>query len=184
MKNLRASVALIAASLLLPGIAAAHGYTYVDGGVFDRNDDSDLGIRMAGSAGLAPPLALFGEVADSGPYSQLSAGAMFHAPIGSGVDFNLGGSMEAVDYGRADDVGLGLRVGLRWLVPETRGFELNPELRQVYVFNDTITSLRANALFAVNRNFDLQGALQAGDDDRIEFGMRYSFTPYDAQRSY
>jgi len=185
MKNTRASLALIAVSLLLPGIAAAHEYSSVEGGVLDRDDDSDLGVRMAGSAALAPPLALFGEVVDSGNYSQISAGAMFHAPLDYNVDLNLGGSMEAVDRGRADDTGLGVRAGLRWFVPQTRGLELNPELRQVYVFNDTITSVRGNALFPVTRNFQLQGALQAGDEDRVEFGMRYSFLPGSgSQRSY
>ena len=185
MKRYSLSRTLIAAGLLLPGAALAHTYTYVDGGVVDRTDDSGLGVRMAGSAGLAPPLALFGEIVDSGNYSQLSAGAMFHAPIDPAVDFTLGGSMEAVDRGRADDVGLGARIGLRWRVAQTRGFELNPELRQVYVFNDTITSVRGNALFPMSRNFHLQGALQAGDEDRIEFGMRYSFLPRTGgQRSY
>jgi hypothetical protein len=177
MKRTRALLALLATGLL-PGLAAAHSYTYVDGGVMDRNDDADLGIRMAGSAGLTPPLALFGEVVDSGNYSQLSAGAMFHAPVNYAVDLNLGGSIENVDTGRNEDTGLGLRLGMRWMVPQARGFELNPELRQVFVFNDTVTSVRGNALFPVTPNFQLQGALQAGDEDRIEFGMRYSFLPY------
>lgn len=40
--------------------------------------------------------------------------------------------------------------------------------------------MRANALFPVTREFHLQGALQAGDDDRVEFGMRYNFMPRDS----
>jgi len=184
MKYALSSFAVIAASLLLPGMAAAHPYTFVDGGVLDR-EDSDLGVRLAGSAGLTPPVALFGEVVDAGTYEQLSAGAMFHTPLNAALDFTVGGSLEAVDAGRADDLGLGARMGLRWFVPQSRGLELNPEIRQVYVFNDAITSVRANALFAVSRELHLQGALQAGDDDRIEFGMRYNFVPRArAQQSY
>lgn len=174
----------IAAGLLLPGIATAqHPYTYLDGGVLDR-EDSDLGIRLGASAGLTPPVALFGEIVDADEYEQLSAGALFHTPLTSAVDFLAGGSMEAVDAGREDDVGLGVRAGVRWFVPQTRGFELNPEIRQVWVFDDAITSMRANALFPVSREFHLQGALQAGDDDRIEFGMRYNFMPRQNAPSY
>ena len=186
MKLTRISFATLAASLLLPGLAAAHDYTYVDGGVLDRDGADDLGIRMAGSAGLTPPLAVFGELVDTGPFSQFSAGLMLHTSISPAVDFTAGGSMEAVDTGRRDDVGLGARFGMRWFVPETRGLELNPELRHVRVFDTSITSVRFNGLLPMTPNLHLQGALQAGDDDRIEFGMRYSFVPYGsrAQRSY
>lgn len=176
MKYPRFLFAALAAGLALSGPAAAHTYSWLDGGVLDRND-SDLGVRMAGSAALTPPVALFGEVVDVDNYSQLSAGAMFHAPIDPAVDFTAGASLEVVDRGRADDTGLGLRAGLRWFVPQTRGLEINPELRHVMVFENAITSVRGNALFPVSRNFQLQGALQAGDEDRIEFGMRYTFTP-------
>lgn len=184
MKLIPSFLTFVAAGLLLPGIAAAHPYTYLDGGVLDR-EDSDLGVRLGASAGLTPPVALFGEIVDADEYEQLSAGALFHTPLTMETDFIAGLSMEAVDAGREDDVGLGVRAGMRWFVPETRGFELNPEIRQVWVFNDAITSVRANALFPVTPELHLQGALQAGDDDRVEFGMRYNFGTRDsAQRSY
>lgn len=177
------AVMIGATGLLLSAAASAHQYTWVDGGVLDRDGDDDMGIRMAGSAAVSQPVALFGEVVDTGPYSQLSAGAMFHTPLDSAVDFTMGGSLEAVDTGRRDDTGLGARIGLRWAVPATRGFELNPELRHVMVFDSSITSVRANALLALTQAFHLQGALQAGDDDRIEIGMRYSFLPYGGRPS-
>lgn len=177
------AVIIGATGLLLSAAASAHDYTSIEGGVLDRDGDDDMGIRMAGSAGVWEPVALFGEVVDTGPYSQLSAGALFHAPIDYAVDFTAGGSLEMVDRGRFDDTGLGARVGLRWQVPSTRPFELNPELRHVRVFNSSITSVRANALLALTQAFHLQGALQAGDDDRIEIGMRYSFLPYGSRPS-
>lgn len=174
-------LAMMAAGLSLP--VAAADYRYLDGGVVDR-DGSDMGLRMAGSGELTPPLAAFGEIVDAGQYEQLSAGLMFHTPFGPGVDFNAGASLEAVDTGRNDDTGLGARAGLRWLVPESRGLELSPEVRHVMVFNDVITSVRAGALFPIAPRFHMLGALQAGDDDRIELGLRYSFASPRAARSY
>lgn len=165
-------LAVMAAGLALP--AAAADYRYLDGGVVDR-EGSDTGLRMAGSGDVTPPLAVFGEVVDAGQYEQLSAGLMFHTPFGRGVDFNAGASLEAVDTGSQDDTGLGARAGIRWLVPEARGLELSPEIRHVMVFNDVITSLRASALFPVTQQFQMLGALQSGDDDRVELGMRYNF---------
>jgi len=175
-------MALMAVGLALP--AAAADYRYMDGGVVDR-DGSDMGLRMAGSGELTPPLAAFGEVIDAGQYEQLSAGLMFHTPFDTRVDFFAGASLEAVDAGNQDDTGYGARAGLRWSVPETRGLELSPEVRHLVVFNDVITSFRAGALYPVAPRFNLLGALQAGDDDRVELGMRYSFgTPSNARSSY
>lgn len=175
-------MALMTAGLALP--AAAADYRYLDGGVVDR-DGSDTGVRMAGSGELTPPLAAFGEVVDAGQYEQLSAGLMFHTPFATGLDFNAGATLEAVDTGNRDDTGYGARAGLRWHVPQSNGLELNPEVRHVVVFNDVITSFRAGALFPVAPRFNLLGALQAGDDDRVELGMRYSFgAPSGTRSSY
>ena len=164
----------LTAALLLPGTAAALDYRYVDGGFVDRDTSTGLGVRMAGSAALTPPLALFGEVVDDDQFTQVSAGALFHTPIDSQLDFNAGGSVEIIDTGAGDDTGLGARMGLRWMVPDTRGLELSPEVRHV-VFDNSITVLRANALYPLTRNLLMQGALQGGDDDRIEIGVRYTF---------
>jgi hypothetical protein len=165
-------LAVMAAGLAMP--VAAADYRFLDGGVVDR-DGSDMGVRLAGSADVTYPVAVFGEVIDAGVYEQLSAGLMYHAPVGTGLDFNVGGSLEAVDAGTADDTGLGVRAGLRWFVPETRGLELSPEVRHVMVFDSSITSIRAAALFPMTRQMLLQGALQGGDDDRVEVGLRYNF---------
>jgi hypothetical protein len=118
---------------------------------------------------------VFGEIVDAGAYEQLSAGAMFHTPIAQGLDFNVGGSLEAIDAGNQDDTGIGGRAGLRWSVPDTRGLELSPEVRHVRIFDTSITSIRAAALFPVSRQLLMQGALQGGDDDRVELGVRYNF---------
>lgn len=172
-------VAILAAGLALPAAAAEYGF--VDGGVVDR-DGSDMGVRLAGSADLTRPVAAFAEVVDAGVYEQLSAGLLYHVPVGTGVDFNVGGSLEAVDAGNRDDTGFGARAGFRWRAPQTRGLELSPEVRHVMVFDNSITSIRASALFPVSRQFRMMGALQGGDDDRVELGMRYSFGARAAER--
>ena len=175
--KLHAALLLTAVGLMLPGVASAIDYRWVDGGIVDRDASNGLGARIAGSAALTTPLAAFGEIVDDDEFTQVSAGALFHAPINMNLDFNVGGSVEIVETGAEDDTGLGARMGLRWLVPESRGLELSPEVRHVMVFNTSSTSLRANALFPVSRNLLLQGELQGGDDDRVEIGMRYSFSP-------
>ncbi len=174
---------ICAASLLLPAAAAAHNYNYVDGGFLarDAGPDDDAGIHLSGSADIERPVALFGEYTDTGEFSHLSAGAMFHAPLTHVLDFTVGGSLESVDQGRRDDVGFGLRGGLRWQVLPSR-LELNPEMRHLRVFDDTRTSLRGNALYRVVPRLDLQGAVQAGDDDLVELGLRYNFGPDRARR--
>jgi len=128
-------LAVMAAGLAMP--VAAADYRFLDGGVVDR-EGSDMGVRLAGSADVTYPVAVFGEVIDAGVYEQLSA-------------------------------------GLRWFVPETRGLELSPEVRHVMVFDSSVTSIRAAALFPMTRQMLLQGALQGGDDDRVEVGLRYNF---------
>ena len=166
----------LAAAVTPPAAAAEGDYSFLDGGVVDR-DGSDMGVRIGGSADVSYPVALFGEVVDAGEFEQLSAGALYHTRVGQGLDFNVGGSLEAVDAGNQDDTGLGFRAGLRWFVPETRGLELGPEVRHVMVFDSSITSIRANALFPVSPRLNLAGAIQGGDDDRIEAGLRYDFGP-------
>lgn len=166
------ALAVMAAGLAMP--VAAADYRFLDGGVVDR-DGSDMGVRLAGSADVTYPVAVFGEVIDAGTYEQLSVGGLYHTPIAQGLDFNVGGSLEAVDAGFEDDTGLGVRAGLRWFVPDTRGLELSPEVRHVRVFDTSITSIRAAALFPVTRRFLMAGALQGGDDDRVELGVRYNF---------
>lgn len=164
--------AVMAAGLALPAAAYDGAYSFLDGGVLDR-DGSDMGVRLAGSADVSYPVAVFGEVVDAGAYEQLSAGALYHTPVSPDVDFNVGGSLEAVNAGNQDDTGLGVRAGLRWRVAQTRGLELSPEVRHVMVFDSSITSIRASALFPVAARLRLLGALQGGDDDRVEFGLRY-----------
>lgn len=97
----------LTAALLLPGTAAALDYRYLDGGFVDRDTSTGLGVRMAGSAALAPPLALFGEVADDDQFTQVSAGALFHTTIGTQLQLDhLGARQRAVpDYAQPADAG-------------------------------------------------------------------------------
>jgi hypothetical protein len=179
MNNKLNKVALIlAAPLLFPTLAAAHNYTYVEGGFIDRDTglDRDAGFRIAGSANVASPIALFGEYADTGDFSQLSAGALFHTPLNSVLDLVAGGSIEHADTGSRDDTGFGIRGGVRWQLIAAR-LELNPEIRHVDVLDDSGTSVRLAALYRVARRLDVQGAVQGGDDDRFELGLRYNFGP-------
>lgn len=184
--------ALGALCLLLPAVAAAHDYSYVEGGFVNhdrgrRTPGDDNGFRLAGSLDIGvAPLALIGEYVDTGDFSQLTAGLIFHTPLSKVLDLNAGASLERVDTGRDDDFGLGLRGGVRWLVlPSPRTFErleATAELRQLFVFSDTSTSLRAGALYRIADNLDAQGAVQAGDDDRVEVGVRYYFSTERAYR--
>lgn len=170
-------MALIAAALVsLPLTASAFDYTYVEGGFFTHDDehDDDSGFRIAGSAGLLKSAALFGEFQDTGDdFNQLSVGGLFHASLLPMLDLTLGGSVERVDAGRREDTGFGLRGGVRWTVLPL--LELDPEVRFVDVFDDGETSVRLGALFRVLPHLDVQGAAQAGDDDRLEIGARFSF---------
>lgn len=163
---------------LASGLASAMDYTYLDGGFvsIDRGNRNDSGIRLGGSITVAPTVALIGEYADADSYSQFSGGALFHTPINRDLDLVLGGTFEQVDLGPVDDTGFGLRGGVRWQ-PSGNRFELNPEVRVLDVFNRTDTSFHVGANFAVAPHFDVGGAVQAGDDDRLEFGLRYRFGP-------
>lgn len=172
------SVAFALSTLLaLPAITAAHDYTYVEGGFVSRDNrrTDDSGFRIAASGAIADPVALIGEYVDTGDYEQFSGGAVFHAPIERDLHWFAGATIEQVDTGRADDTGFGLRGGLRWRF--ARVFELSPEIRHVDVFDRDETSLRLAGWFRFAPGLDLQAALQAGDDDRIEAGLRYNFAP-------
>lgn len=165
------------AALLLPLAASAHNYTFVEGGYVSRDNggaEDDSGVRIAGSGAVAPNLAVIGEYADTGDFEQLSGGLEFHTPLNPILDLTLGGTLESVEAGNADDTGYGLRAGLRWQVGNTP-LELTPGVRHIDVFDNDATSMRLGALFAVTNALDLQGAIQGGDDDRVEMGVRYNF---------
>lgn len=167
---------LTSAALFVPAGASAHNYNFVEGGFIDRDLEqaSDSGLRIAGSADIARNFALFGEFSDVGELEQLTFGGLFHQALQHDLDGYGGVSLEMVDAGRSDDTGIGLRAGLRWTAPDPR-FELNPEIRHFDVFDEGVTSLRVAGYFAIARPFDLQLALQTGDDDRFEAGARYNF---------
>lgn len=183
MRHLLRALSVIV--LLLPAIASAFEYSHVEGGFVShdrgpRTAGDDSGFRLAGSLDLMrAPLALIGEYLDTGDFSQLSAGLIFHTPLNRVMDLNAGVTLEHVDTGRDDDLGMGLRGGVRWLIlPGPRNFErleAGAELRQLFVFSDSSTSLRASALYRIADQLDAQAAVQAGDDDRVEVGLRYNF---------
>lgn len=174
-KLLRAAVPAFCLGAMSP-LAQAFDYSYLEGGFVNRDSgrDDDAGARVAGSYAVLPQLAAIGEYVDTGDFEQLSAGVVFHAPIITALDFVGGATLEAVDGGNDDDTGLGLRAGVRWdLLPGV--IEINPELRYVGAFEDDQTSLRVAGIGQIAPRFAVQAALQAGDDDRIELGMRYNF---------
>lgn len=167
---------LTAAALLLPTAALAHDYTYIEGGYLDRDNGfgDDSGLRIAGSADVAPAFNLFGEYADTGDVEQLTAGGQFHTPLSSATDVFAGASLESIDVGPVDDTGYGLRAGLRWWAIPNQ-FELIPEVRHTDIFDEGATSLRLGGLVRIARSLDVQAAIQGGDDDRFEAGLRYGF---------
>lgn len=160
----------------LPLAALAHDYSFIEGGYvsIDNGAEDEGGIRIGGWIPLAPQFNLIAEYADADEFNQLSFGGQFHAPLSPQLDWTAGATMESIEVGRADDTGLGLRGGLRW--QSTSGqFEVNPEIRFVDVFEDESTSLRVAGLAAINAQLWLQGAVQTGDDDRMELGIRHGF---------
>lgn len=169
-------IAKAVACIALPFTASAHNYSYVEGGYIDldrgRNDDS--GLRIAGSLPITSAVNTFGEFFDTGDIQQIGAGLQWHTLIANRLEFTAGASIENVDVGPEDDTGLGLRAGLRWLSPNQK-FEVNPEIRSLEVFNDRSTSLRVAGLAAFNPNFSAVAAIQGGDDDRFELGLRAYF---------
>jgi opacity protein-like surface antigen len=170
--------ALFAATLLLPLSAFAHNYNYIEGGYLNRDygPEDDSGFRIAGSGNIHDNFALIGEYTDVGDLDTITAGLLFHTPLNNQVDLNLGATFEHADAGPWDDSGYGLRGGVRWQLMDR--IELNPELRYVDIGGGSgDTSMRLAGLFAMTPEVDLQAALQGGDDDRFEVGVRYNFGP-------
>lgn len=165
---------------LIPLAAQAADYTYVEGGFIDRHDYGETGAggRVAGSIDLrAIPLAVIAEFDGTDGLDQFDAGAVFHAPINRELDFFAGATLEHVDRsgkGYSDnDTGVGGRIGLRWQA--NRQVELAPEVRVVHLLHEDQASVRLNALFSLVPHLDLQGAVQGGDEQRYEVGLRYDF---------
>ena len=46
----------------------------------------------------------------------------------------------------------------------------------MHLFGNNETSVRLNALYNLAPHFDLQAAIQGGDEQRYEVGLRYAFT--------
>lgn len=172
--------AALVSAILAPAAAFAHNYNYLEGGYLHRNQAGDEdGFRMNGSFDVLYPIAVFAEYDDVDDFDELSLGGLWHTPLTHTVDLNLGASYEHYghDHGGGDS-GYGLRGGVRWMVPDT-ALELDPELRYVDIAHDRGdgTSLRLGALYRLTTAFDVQAAVQGGDDDRVEAGLRYNFGP-------
>lgn len=165
----------ITALVLAPGLVSAAGYNYVEGGFIQRDSygRSDAGYRIGGSLGLLPSVAAYSEFSSNDELNQFSAGAVFHAPINQELDWFAGGGLEYVEVGPADDLGFGLRAGLRYT--PTSVVELSPEIRYYDAVGDGRVSLRLTAAYYVAPQLALVGSLQGGDDDRFEVGVRYRF---------
>lgn len=172
-KRLPRSLLTLAA---LPLAALAHDYSFIEGGYvsIDNGADDQGGIRIGGWVPVASQFNLIAEYADADDFSQLTLGGQFHAPLAPRLDWTAGATLENVEVGRADDSGIGLRGGLRWQSVSGQ-FEVNPEIRFVDVFEDESTSLRVAGLAAINSQVWMQAAIQTGDDDRMELGIRHGF---------
>lgn len=169
----------VATLLLAPAFAYAHDYNYIEGGFvhWDDQPGDDNGYRVKGSLDLLSPIAPFIEYNSIDDVHQLSLGGVFHTPLTQDLDLVLGGSYEHFDNDHGSDAsGYGLRGGVRWTIPNTK-LELDPQVRYIDVdhHNGDATSFRVDALYALTPALDLQGAVQSGDDDRLEVGLRYSF---------
>ena len=169
--------AALAALTLLPVVASAADYTYIEGGFIDRHDygRSGAGGRVAGSVDVPVlPLAIIAEYDGTDHLDQFDVGAIFHVPIVPTVNLFGGATIEHGDRSGGDSsTGVGARAGIRWhTLPN---LELAPELRYVHLFGDGQTSVRLNALYTIAPHLDLQGAIQGGDEQRYEVGLRYSF---------
>ena len=176
MKPTHVALAAVAALSIVPMTASAFDYNYVEGGYMHRNNrfSDDGGFRIAGSFGFLPQLAAIAEYGSTNAFDQITAGVLFHTPINEVLDFNAGATLENYNGHGHNDTGFGLRGGVRWnIVPGQ--WELNPEIRYVRVHGYDQTSGRVGAQYHVNRNFDVSAALQGGDEDRVEAGVRYNF---------
>jgi opacity protein-like surface antigen len=164
-----------AALILLPLHASAFDYTYIEGGYLNRDfeHDSDSGYRLGGAFNLFGPAALIGEYTSVGDLDTYSVGGLVHVPVLPMADLFGTLTLEHADNGHDSDTGYGLSGGLRWQVlPRV---ELAPELRYVHVYDDDNLSVRLNGLVHIVQGLNLQAAVQGGDDDRVEVGLRYSF---------
>jgi len=169
-------LAALAALTLLPAVASAADYTYIEGGFIDRHDygQSGPGGRIAGSFDLPVlPLAIIAEYTGTDNLDQFDAGAIFHVPIIPTVNLFGGATLEHGDRNGDTSTGIGARAGVRWQT--TGNLELAPELRYTHLFGSNETSVRLNALYNIAPHLALQGALQGGAEQRYEVGMRYSF---------
>ena len=168
-----ASIALALASV--SGIASAASYNYLEGGFLFRDTygNDDAGGRVAGMFNVAKPVAIYGEFSSNDNLDQFSAGAIVHQAINGELDWFAGGGLEYVDVGPFDDVGFGMRGGLRWT--PLKAFEVTPEIRYFNVNDDGLLSFRVGGAYAFSPPFALTAALQGGDDDRVEVGLRWNF---------
>jgi hypothetical protein len=171
------SLVLCVAAAALPGLAAAaaNDYSYVEGGLIHRDDygHSNLGGRVAGSFDLSVPVAPFAEYTNNDHLEQISVGGVFHAPIRRDLNWFAGASLEHVSFRHGHDTGFGIRGGFRWQA--ARNLELSPEIRYVDAAHDGQVSARLSLAYAVASRLDVIGAVQGGDDDRFEAGVRYRF---------
>lgn len=174
--HFRITLATAAALSCLPMVASAFDYNYVEGGYLHRDNDfaDEGGFRIGGSFAIDPQVNLFGEYGSTNAYDQITAGAQFHTPINNELDFTAGGSLEHLSGGGHTSTGFGMRAGVRWNVVPGQ-WELNPEVRYTHLDGDNLTSARVGASYHINRQFDIQAALQGGDEDRVEAGVRYNF---------
>lgn len=170
------AAAALATLSLLPAVAAASDYTYIEGGFIDRHDygRDGAGGRIAGSFDLpALPLAIIAEYDGTSHLDQEDVGALFHVPIVPTLGFYGGATLEHADQEGYTSTGIGARAGLRWRTLPV--LELDPEVRWTHLYHDDQASVRLNALFNIAPHVDLQGALQGGDERRFEIGARYVF---------
>jgi len=176
MLTTRCAAAVLAAAAAAPGAAfAGASYNYLEGGFLFRDTygNDDAGGRVAGMFNVTSPVAIYGEFSSNDDFDQLSAGAIFHQPINGELDWFAGGGLEYVDVGPFDDLGFGLRGGVRWT--PLKAFEVTPEIRYFNVEDEGVLSFRVGGTYAFSPPFALTGALQGGDDDRVEIGLRWNF---------
>lgn len=176
LAHIRMALTAATALTLLPMAASAFSYNYIEGGYLHRDNDfsDEGGFRLGGSFDIAPQIGVFGEYANVNSYDQITAGMQFHTAINEVLDFTAGASAEHFTGSGDSNTGFGLRSGVRWSVVPGQ-WEVNPEVRYVRVDGVDLTSARVGGLYHINKKFAINAALQGGDDDRIEAGLRYNF---------
>jgi hypothetical protein len=168
--------------LLFPAAAAAYDYSYLEAGFFQHEDTDDtdhvnnrgntlLGYRTAMVIGMPTwPLAYFTEYGNTDVLEQFSVGLLYAQPVAPWLDVTGGASVEFEDM--TDEQGYGLRAGLRWS-PLGPQLEVNPEVRHEELFRAS-TSVRLTMVLQVARRVYVEGAAQAGDEERYVLGLRYA----------